>query len=201
MKKNLKFLFLAIISVTVVAGCAGTMKTEEISEGTKPEASQSQGDTQVVPDDKPATEQIKTEDLTGASGKESSAKYASIIPGDELTKLAQDGGKLFTIYFDYDNYSIRDQDKNNLAKNAKWLGLNPVVKVFIEGHADERGETEYNLALGDKRASSVRRYLNDLGIEASRMTVISYGEEKPATNGHDEEAWAMNRRAEFMLAN
>lgn len=202
MNGNIKSILLAFLSVAVIAGCAGkNMKTEEISGGAQQQTdTSSSGDVQVVPDEKPATEEIKSEDLSSSNGK-SGAGYVSLSPGDELTKIAEGSGKLYTIYFDFDNYSIREQDRDNLAKNAKWLGLNSGLKVVIEGHADERGEPEYNLALGDKRAVSVKKYLHDLGIDISRMTIISYGEEKPATNGHDEDAWSKNRRAEFVILN
>lgn len=202
MNSNIKSILLAVLSVAVISGCAGkNMKTEEISGGAQQTDTASKGgDVQVVPDEKPATEEIKSEDLSASNGK-SGAGYASLSPGDELTKIAEGSGKLYTIYFDFDNYSIREQDRDNLAKNAKWLGLNSALKVVIEGHADERGEPEYNLALGDKRAVSVKKYLHDLGIDISRMTIISYGEEKPATNGHDEDAWGKNRRAEFVILN
>jgi peptidoglycan-associated lipoprotein len=73
------------------------------------------------------------------------------------------------------------------------------VRIRVEGHADERGETEYNLALGDKRARSVKKYLEDLGVTSDRMEVVSYGEEKPAVVGSNEEAWSKNRRAEFVI--
>ncbi|MBI5493094.1 MAG: peptidoglycan-associated lipoprotein Pal [Deltaproteobacteria bacterium] len=153
----------------------------------------------VVPEDKPVTEDVKSEDLSGGAASKSGGKFASLAPGDELTRVAESKGQLFTVYFDFDKYNIRDGDRESLSKNAKWLGLNSSVKVRIEGHADERGETEYNLALGDKRAKNVEKYLEDMGIKAVRLSTISYGEEKPADPGHDEDAWSKNRRAEFAI--
>ncbi|MDP2689572.1 MAG: peptidoglycan-associated lipoprotein Pal, partial [Deltaproteobacteria bacterium] len=112
---------------------------------------------------------------------------------------AQDEGRLYAIYFDYDRYDIKAGEKTSLEKNAKWLKLNNGEMVRVEGHADERGETEYNLALGDKRARSVKQYLSDMGVDSGKLTTISYGEEKPAVEGNDEGAWSKNRRAEFVI--
>jgi len=104
---------------------------------------------------------------------------------------------LQAVHFDFDRYFIRDGDKEKLRNNARWLKKNTGVKITIEGHADERGENEYNLALGEKRAMSVKDYLKSLGVDASRISTVSFGEEKPADPDHNEAAWAKNRRAEF----
>ena len=120
-------------------------------------------------------------------------------PLAELTRIVEETGRLYTIYFDFDKYTIKDTEKEKLAKNAEWLRKNPDVRILIEGHADERGEIEYNLALGEKRAISVKRYLVDFGISPDRISTISYGEERPVDPRHNEEAWAKNRRAEFVV--
>jgi peptidoglycan-associated lipoprotein len=104
-----------------------------------------------------------------------------------------------TVYFDFDKYNIRSDQKANLDKNAEILRKNPDLVIKIEGHCDERGTVEYNLALGDKRANSVKDYLVNLGIPANRIEVISYGKERPVDPGHNEAAWAKNRRAEFRI--
>ncbi len=101
-----------------------------------------------------------------------------------------------TAYFDYNRSEIRDDMRDVLKSNADALTGSDVVAV-IEGHADERGSEEYNLALGERRAESVRRYLSALGVPSSQMRIVSYGESKPAVAGHDESAWQYNRRAEF----
>jgi peptidoglycan-associated lipoprotein len=101
------------------------------------------------------------------------------------------------IYFEFDQASLTDQSRDVLVRNAEWLRANPQVRVQVEGHTDERGTTEYNLALGERRATSVRGYLTSLGIDADRLVTISYGKERPADTGHSEAAWAMNRRVEF----
>ncbi len=109
------------------------------------------------------------------------------------TKLLKD------IYFDFDKYDVRSVDEEILKENAAWLKKNPGMKIQIEGHCDERGTAEYNLALGERRASNTKRYLVLLGIPPDRISTISYGEERPLDKGHHEEAWAKNRRAHIVV--
>lgn len=104
------------------------------------------------------------------------------------------------IYFDFDKSDIKPEAKAVLEKKASWLRGNPEYRVRIEGHCDERGTAEYNLALGDRRAKSAMRYLNALGISGDRMTTISYGEERPVCLEKNEACWSKNRRGEFKLA-
>jgi peptidoglycan-associated lipoprotein len=103
------------------------------------------------------------------------------------------------IHFNYDKYDIRREDEGILKENAAFLKKDPKMKIQIEGHCDERGTIEYNLALGERRASSVKKYLVSLGIASDRISTISYGEEKPLDRGHHEQAWAKNRRAHFIV--
>lgn len=103
------------------------------------------------------------------------------------------------VYFDFDDASLNATAQEALKRKAMWLRDNPMVSIVIEGHCDERGTTEYNLALGDRRAQSAKAFLVDLGINPSRLTTISYGEEMPVDSGHTEEAWAKNRRAHFSI--
>ncbi len=103
------------------------------------------------------------------------------------------------IHFDFDKYDIRPGDAEILKENAALLMKNPGVKIQIEGHCDERGTVEYNLALGERRANSAKRYLSSLGLKADRISAISYGKEKPLDPGHNEEAWAKNRRGHFIV--
>lgn len=116
------------------------------------------------------------------------------VPGSQAdfvaTLMGQD-----TILFDTDKYNIDTQDGIALQAQARWLAKYPAKRATIEGHADERGTRDYNLALGDKRANSAKNYLISLGIDASRLTTISYGKERPVATGSTEEAWARNRRA------
>lgn len=111
-------------------------------------------------------------------------------------------GDLQTIYFDYDRYSIREDSRGALASNATAIkGNTGWGTVTVEGHCDERGSEEYNLALGERRANAVRRYLIDLGVDGGRLRTVSFGEARPAVPGHDENAWRYNRRSEFKGSN
>lgn len=105
------------------------------------------------------------------------------------------------ILFDTDSYAVDDQDRVVLDSQVAYLQANPGVRVTIEGHADERGTREYNLALGDRRANAAKNYLAARGINPSRMSVISWGKERPEAIGSDESAWAQNRRAVTVLPN
>lgn len=105
-----------------------------------------------------------------------------------------------TVYFDFDKSDLRQDSRNVLNKNAEiMLKTMPNTKVQIEGHTDDRGSAEYNLALGERRAKAAVKYLTTLGVKADRLSTISYGKEKPAVQGSDEAAWAKNRRAEFVI--
>lgn len=114
---------------------------------------------------------------------------------DELNKM----GYLKPIYFDFDKFDIKEEYKSALEENAYFLKQNPSLKVRIEGHCDERGTTEYNLALGEKRATSSKNYLISLGIEEDRIDTISFGKEKPLALCHNESCWWQNRRAHFVI--
>jgi peptidoglycan-associated lipoprotein len=103
------------------------------------------------------------------------------------------------VYFEFDKYDVRSQDKSVLDANAGWLNSNANALVLIEGHCDERGTNEYNLALGERRAKATRDYLVSVGIDAGRITVISYGEERPVCTERAEACWAKNRRGHFLV--
>lgn len=103
-------------------------------------------------------------------------------------------------YFDYDKADVRTDAKDALAQTAQFLRSNPQVKVVVEGHSDERGSTEYNLALGDRRAAAAKQFLVSLGLSADRMETVSYGKERPFCSASTEECWQQNRRAHFVLA-
>jgi peptidoglycan-associated lipoprotein len=116
------------------------------------------------------------------------------IPGSQEDFLAFTQGN-DTIYFDTDRYNIDSTDMAALQQQAQWLQRYPQKRATIEGHADERGTREYNLALGERRANAAKNYLISVGIEPGRLTTISYGKERPIALGSNEEAWARNRRA------
>lgn len=132
--------------------------------------------------------------LTNASGSQSSL--------EQLQKGTPVGtpssSALKDVYFDFDRYDVRDDARNTLKANAAWLKENPTVMVDIEGHCDERGTAEYNLALGAKRAQAAKDYLTTLGIDAQRLSTISYGQELPVCTEHTEDCWQKNRHDRFV---
>ena len=109
------------------------------------------------------------------------------------------GSRVKDVFFDYDKYDLRDDARSTLNEDARAFSERGGIRFVIEGHCDERGSEKYNLALGDRRANSAKQYLVAQGVAADRMETISYGEERPFDPGHNEEAWAKNRRAHFVL--
>jgi peptidoglycan-associated lipoprotein len=138
---------------------------------------------------------------TGKSGSQSDSATGSEFDQGSVPLDSGSGGSatsLETVYFDFDRYNIRSDAKNSLRGNAQAINGNQAWgRVVIEGHCDERGSEEYNLALGEQRANAVRQYLVDLGVPGTRLRTVSFGEAKPAVVGHDESAWKYNRRSEF----
>lgn len=125
------------------------------------------------------------------------------ISAKEMTfdPMGSDSGTisgLGTIYFDYDQATLTSDSRKQLAQNAEWIKSNANVSLQIEGHCDNRGTVEYNIALGERRAISVKNYLVNLGIDSKRLSVISYGKERPIAQGDTEAALAKNRRANFV---
>jgi len=114
---------------------------------------------------------------------------------EELNKM----GYLKKVHFDFDKYFIRDDMKPILEQNAKWLMDHPSVVITIDGHCDERGTEEYNMALGEKRAEAAKKYLMNLGVPGDQMKTVSYGKTRPLVKGVDEESYYMNRRDEFTI--
>jgi peptidoglycan-associated lipoprotein len=118
----------------------------------------------------------------GGSARPGSAQEFAVSVGDR-------------VFFDYDKYDLSGEARSTIDRQAAWLKQYPAVSVTVEGHADERGTREYNLALGERRAASVRNYLVALGVQANRISTVSFGKERPAVLGAGEQAWAQNRRA------
>lgn len=149
-----------------------------------------------------------TDDTSSASKEQNDSDLNQVqsvgqaVKEDNVNEDAMAAMQLFVnedIYFDYESSALGDQAKDVLNLKAKWMRMNPDASVIIEGHCDERGTNAYNIALGDRRAESVKSYLVDLGIDAAQITKISYGEERPADPGTGEAAWAKNRRAHFVV--
>jgi peptidoglycan-associated lipoprotein len=108
-------------------------------------------------------------------------------------------GSLRTVYFEYDSSQLSSQARSTLENNAAFLKESTTVEVQIEGHADERGGVQYNIALGQRRAKTVKQFLESMGVAGSRISIVSYGKERPLEFGHDEKAWSKNRRANFVV--
>jgi peptidoglycan-associated lipoprotein len=142
---------------------------------------------------KPADLPPPPQSETSAPTPPSSNVGNGVVPGSRADFLAQAGTD--TVHFATDSADVDSEAQSILTAQVAWLRKNPNVRATIEGHCDERGTREYNLALGDRRANSAKTFLVNAGIDASRLTVISYGKERPVDTGSDEGAWAQNRRA------
>lgn len=151
--------------------------------------------------------------LAGCGSKQKStetARTTTAVPsktskGDKTdsvqSRAVHDDGRmveLAAIYFDLDSDALTPRARETLARNARYMEKHGTVSIQIEGHCDERGTTEYNIALGERRARAARDYMSNLGVRASRVDVISYGKERPAAHGSDEDSLALNRRGEFV---
>lgn len=179
MRKGLNSLLLLIFSLAFLAACegtTGTTKDDSTITGSGSGASSSDSAT------------------TSAAGSGSAwAGHPLDNPDSLLAKR--------TVYFDFDESVILDQDRPILEAHAQYLSLNPGAAVTLEGHTDERGTREYNLALGERRSIAVRQFMSLLGASGQQMRTLSYGEERPAATGHNEEAWALNRRVVIVYRN
>jgi peptidoglycan-associated lipoprotein len=150
------------------------------------------------------SDQTGTASGQGAAGKSSSVDQGSAGTGTTTAKrplstiLTVDVGD--RVFFGFDKYSLKAKARQTLERQATFLKNNPGVKVVLQGHADERGTREYNLALGERRANSAKDYLIALGINPNRITIISYGKERPAVAGSNEAAWSQNRRAVTIIS-
>ncbi len=137
-----------------------------------------------------------TTQTSGTSGSSTTVvpetTTTTVQPGSQEDLVLNVGDRVF---FGFDKYDLSDEAQGTLQRQAAWLKANPTVTLLIEGNADERGTREYNLALGERRATAVKNYLVTLGISANRLSTISYGKERPVALGHNEAAWAQNRRS------
>ncbi|MCL4558435.1 MAG: peptidoglycan-associated lipoprotein Pal [Deltaproteobacteria bacterium] len=143
----------------------------------------------VKPAEQPQTPQVQQQQPAPEAVQQQTAEKSI----EEIQK------ELEMIHFDFDKYNVRPDAKTTLEQDSKVLSDNPNIKVQIAGYCDERGSVEYNLALGEKRAKSAQDYLETLGIAPGRLSTISYGKSDPIDPGHNEKAWAMNRRDEFHI--
>lgn len=181
--------FFILLAAFLFEGCSKNLIKEELADQSTGTVQDQFSSEAFAADEEPVTE-----DRQWVKGK-----YIPLGTDERLNRLVSEEGRLYTVYFDFDRYTVNDEGMSYLYENAKWLEINPLIDVVLEGHADERGETVYNLALGDRRAKSIKKYLEDIGIMSERLTILSYGEEKPAEPEHNEAAWAKNRRVEFLV--
>lgn len=194
MRNSLRGMVVALGVVSMMA--AGCASKQEVVKKEEPVIQQSV----VAPQPEPVkAEPVKAEPAQAEPVKAETPKVEQKMEEGSGAK-ASEAVALETVYFDFDKSDLRQDARDVLSKNAEAL-LKKIAdaKVKIEGHCDERGSDEYNLALGERRAKSVAKYLTTLGIKANRISTISYGKEKPAVQGSDESAWSKNRRAEFVI--
>ena len=190
-KKSLVIIILILCVGLLLTGCPKkTVMKEEPSMRKEDAAARERAEQTMREQELKAKEEAAKKDLD-------TSLVAKKEPGIEGTVF--ESSLLKDIRFDFDRYDIRPQDTEILKENAALLKRYPNVKIQIEGHCDERGTTEYNIALGERRANSTKKYLLSLGISSDRLSTISYGEEKPADPGHTEDAWGKNRRAHFVI--
>jgi len=168
-KNTIKMAALLLASTALVAGC-GKKKVD-----TLPPAAEGSdyGQTQTDPN----------------------AGAGQITPGSQEDFLQQVGQYGDRILFETDRFNVDAEDQDVLQRQAQWLAQYPGTRITVEGHADERGTRDYNLALGERRANSAKNFLVSVGVDASRIQTVSYGKERPSALGSDEQAWAQNRRA------
>jgi len=175
-------LMLVLATAGLAAACGGKPAPEQPAP--EPTAAPAPAPTPVPTDDSAERARLDRERLAREAAERSKAVAADLAA---------------MINFEYDQATVRSTDQGTLDRKAAVLAANPNVRIQISGHADERGSDEYNLALGNRRAAAAKRYLENKGIDASRMDVVSYGEERPLNPGHDETAYAQNRRDEFQV--
>jgi peptidoglycan-associated lipoprotein len=167
MRKNMQTLALVLLATTALAAC-GKKKIEDL------------------PPTADGTQNGTPQDTSGAG---------QILPGSQEDFLQTVGMNGDRVFFDTDRFNIDAADQATLTAQAQWLARYPDKRIVIEGHCDERGTRDYNLALGERRANAAKNYLASLGIDAARIQTVSYGKERPQAVGSNEDAWAQNRRA------
>ena len=189
---------LVLIVTLVLAACATAPK-----EAASTKTSSSTSSSTTTADTADTTDTTDTTDITELSSSSEAAKpeveYGVYVGSETVEMLAVDVPD--RVFFSYDSYSLTEDAQDTLAKQAKWLKVNGSVTISIEGHADERGTREYNLALGDRRANAAKDFLMAQGISSSRITTISFGKERPVKGGSNAIAWAQNRRSVTVRTN
>ena len=182
-----KKLWIRIAMVFVIAGLMCTVSCRKKVEPPPPEPA-------------PIIEDVSDADAERAAREAADAERMRLLEEERMaSEAAKESFLNDVVYFEFDSSVIDSQGKSVLNAKAEWLSSNPGVSVIIEGHCDERGTAAYNLALGAKRADAVKKFMTDMGLDNLSIETQSYGEEKPADYNHNEEAWAKNRRACFVI--
>jgi len=202
------------LSVTFLTGCAKKATLKEGAVVTQEQKAVAQAPAVAAPDDAAARERALREQALRDQAEREAAERAAREAADRAAREAADKAKkeaaakaaailkelqIADINFDFDKYNLKPEAQEILKKGAPAYLKYRDYKLVVEGHCDERGTAEYNLALGEKRATEAAKYLSDLGIEKERIKTISYGKEMPLDKGQDEAAWAKNRRAHFVI--
>jgi len=195
MRKTLTLAVTILLSISltciVFTGCAPEKKTlvDDRGAAVSKTGQPSDADLQRMRDEEARQRALREQELREKAMRERDAAAA-----------AAKGSGFENIYFGFDQYALTPEARATLKKHADWLQANRGYVMRIEGHCDERGTNEYNLALGQRRADATKKYLVGLGLDARRLSTVSYGEEKPLDPGQDEGAWAKNRRAQFVVS-
>ncbi len=191
MKKIFQLLLVAGLAVSLLIIAGGCSKTKVATDQMVSPPMETQ------PEIKGGVEEV--EEGGGMAAVEEPLVTEPMEKTEQMVLEGRTSAPLLPIYFDFDRSNIRVDQRLRLEENAAYLKANAFVKVRIEGNTDERGTNEYNMALGERRAQSAKKYLINLGISQGRLKTLSYGEEKPLLHGHDELSWAQNRRDDFVL--
>lgn len=189
------FGLVVLVFSLVMAVAAGCAKKEMVKSTEAPPGASAQ---ETAPPAGPA-EGIVTETVPPERGAQEAEPPMTAMAPPGIAATMEMPSSFEDIHFDFDKYFIREDAKPILMKVAEHLKRSPSASLVIEGHCDERGTAEYNLALGERRAEATKKYLASLGVREAALSTVSYGEEKPLDPGHDEDAWAKNRRAHFVL--
>lgn len=193
--KNLVVIMLASVLVLGLGACATTPKDEAAVEVQPSEEDlERQRQEELERQRQQELDRMREEEMALTAPEVEEA-------GSEMAAVDVDVSEVLgSVFFDFDSYELKPEARGTLSTNAEWLKMNTGIQIQIEGHCDERGTEEYNLALGERRAAAVKDYLVSMGVDEGRLYTISYGEEVPANIGHDAASWAENRRAQFKAA-
>jgi len=188
----MKKIFIVLLLVLAV-GCAKKLPPPETAMPKEPAKEA------VAPESKVDKEAVKESIEQKQAKLHEEARLREEAKQREAARAAAESSVFRDVRFDYDKYTIREDARPALDTTADYLKKNDAINIVVEGHCDDRGTNEYNLALGEKRAKAARDYLSSLGVQSSRMSVVTYGEEKPLCTEQDENCWQKNRRAHFTV--